>query len=158
MKWDYKACLHYGFGLNPDQAKTRFTQVTRVCTRPRLMRVPSMSTARIMLKSDGTSAYWQCMSSFDHSSMVQRSRTSETLVHVAVFWLAQFRPTFNPHTYTYVGEPGFNPDSQNRVKCGCAQTEFNPGSRISADMHVEKWTCLPIFSAFEPMSNSAVLF
>ena len=107
MKWDYKACLHYGFGLNPDQAKTRFTQVTRVCTRPRLMRVPSMSTARIMLKSDGTSAYWQCMSSFDHSSMVQRSRTSETLCSrgrvLASPVSTHFQPTYMIHMWVNLG-------------------------------------------------------
>ena len=88
-----------------------------------------MSTARIILKSDGTSAYRQCKSSFD----VQRSRASETLVHVAVLGLTQFRPTFNPHTYVGWLNPGTTRIRKNRVKCGRAQTEFNPGSRTSAD-------------------------
>ena len=116
----------------------------RVRTRPGLMRVPSMSTARIMLKSDGTSAYRQCKSSFDHSSTVQRSRASETLVHVAVLGLTQFRPTFNPHTY--VG--WLNPDSQKpgqvRMRANRVQPGLNPGSRTSADtaLNVQKlFTC-----------------
>ena len=65
-----KACLNYESKIEPIQTYLSRTRLTHVCTRLGLMRVPSMSTARIiMVKSGSMSAYWQCMSFFDATAL-----------------------------------------------------------------------------------------